>query len=273
MCGAILLNAACDKVVLVQSMDRKRSWGFPKGKINQGESKYDCAVREVYEETDYDISPLGNEHHLIEYAFFQTKIVTLFIVVGVPEEAVASMAPRTRMEVSGIKWWPLKELLDNAKLRGMLGAAVPSLLTWLNRKPGKKLRRERMRAQGLSEREIEASFEATRAFVTVGDAESPAQLAAGNDVLQILRRESSQPQAPADPVMANLLRQLAGAPAEAPAPPLDGGALLSALKGLEPAEMPGAGTFVPHPPQPAPFSDSLRDFRLDLAPIMACFDG
>ena len=30
-------------------------WGFPKGKINEGEKMEDCAVREVLEETGLNI--------------------------------------------------------------------------------------------------------------------------------------------------------------------------------------------------------------------------
>ena len=44
--GAILLNASLTHVLLVRSF-RGKSWGFPKGKINEGEPHADCAAREV----------------------------------------------------------------------------------------------------------------------------------------------------------------------------------------------------------------------------------
>lgn len=50
MCGALLLNPACDKVLMVKAWGIDM-WGFPKGKVNEGEPLIDCAVREVEEET------------------------------------------------------------------------------------------------------------------------------------------------------------------------------------------------------------------------------
>lgn len=44
--GAILLNASLTHVLLVRSF-RGKSWGFPKGKINEDEPHADCAAREV----------------------------------------------------------------------------------------------------------------------------------------------------------------------------------------------------------------------------------
>lgn len=54
-CGAMLLNPSCTKLLLVKAWSGK-SWGFPKGKIDKGEEKEACAVREVLEEVGYDIS-------------------------------------------------------------------------------------------------------------------------------------------------------------------------------------------------------------------------
>ena len=40
--------------LLVQGYPASTSWGFPKGKLEQGEDDVDTAVREVYEETGFD---------------------------------------------------------------------------------------------------------------------------------------------------------------------------------------------------------------------------
>ena len=48
ICGAIIKNAARDKVLLVLSTDTKM-WGLPKGKINEEEGSYECALREIEE--------------------------------------------------------------------------------------------------------------------------------------------------------------------------------------------------------------------------------
>ena len=45
--GAILLNVAMDKCLLVRGYKDSASWGFPKGKVAKEESDRACAIREV----------------------------------------------------------------------------------------------------------------------------------------------------------------------------------------------------------------------------------
>lgn len=45
--GAILLNAAMDKCLLVRGFKQHAAWGFPRGKISKDETDVECAVREV----------------------------------------------------------------------------------------------------------------------------------------------------------------------------------------------------------------------------------
>ena len=45
--GAILLNQAMDKVLLVRGFHSSHGWGFPKGKVAMSETDHDCAIREV----------------------------------------------------------------------------------------------------------------------------------------------------------------------------------------------------------------------------------
>lgn len=52
MCGALMLNATCTKVLMVRGWGIN-VWSFPKGKINENEVLVDCAIREVEEETGY----------------------------------------------------------------------------------------------------------------------------------------------------------------------------------------------------------------------------
>ncbi len=55
--GCILLNVSRKKVLLVKNW-KGNGRTFPRGKINQGESDRDAAVREVQEETGFDPAPL-----------------------------------------------------------------------------------------------------------------------------------------------------------------------------------------------------------------------
>ena len=45
--GAILLNVALDKCLLVRGYKDGASWGFPKGKVAKDESDPACAIREA----------------------------------------------------------------------------------------------------------------------------------------------------------------------------------------------------------------------------------
>lgn len=64
--GAIILSENMSHVLLVQSYWAKSSWGFPKGKVNEEEDPADCAVREVLEETGFDISKRLNPQEYFE---------------------------------------------------------------------------------------------------------------------------------------------------------------------------------------------------------------
>ncbi|KAL9543933.1 hypothetical protein MBANPS3_007886 [Mucor bainieri] len=107
VCGAIILNANLDKCVLVKGWSSKSGWGFPKGKINQDEEYDCCAIREVLEETGYDVGPLLKKPDYIELTMREQRI-RLYIIQGVPEDT--QFIPRTRKEISQISWIKLDDL-------------------------------------------------------------------------------------------------------------------------------------------------------------------
>ncbi|KFB51341.1 hypothetical protein ZHAS_00019399 [Anopheles sinensis] len=150
-CGAILLSEDLKHVLLVQSYWAKSSWGFPKGKINENEEPVKCAIREVYEETGYDISNLiGNEYIELVINYQYTR---LYLVSGVPLTTV--FVPKTRNEIKCCEWFPVDLLpvtkhenivKDNHQLTGnsffMILPFVKRLKKWLEThqkgKPGNK---------------------------------------------------------------------------------------------------------------------------------------
>ncbi|KAF9297681.1 mRNA-decapping enzyme subunit 2 [Mortierella antarctica] len=107
VCGAIILNEAMDKCILVKGWVAKSCWGFPKGKINKDEPDSLCAIREVWEETGFDISSRITNEDYVELTKNDQRI-RLYIVKGVPEDTV--FETQTRKEISKIEWHRLADL-------------------------------------------------------------------------------------------------------------------------------------------------------------------
>jgi len=105
--GAILLNATMDKVLMVQGFNRRGGWAFPKGKVNECEEPYDCATREVLEETGFDVGELIQKDLYLEQVV-NNQTVRLYLVPGVAE--TTDFCPRSRGEISNIQWWDLASL-------------------------------------------------------------------------------------------------------------------------------------------------------------------
>ncbi|KAH9849735.1 Dcp2, box A domain-containing protein [Lenzites betulinus] len=107
VCGAIMLNSTWDKCVLVKGWKSSAGWGFPKGKINEQEPKHRCAIREVLEETGYDLENQLDPANVIQMSIKEQSI-SLYIVPGVPEDY--QFQTRTRKEISRIAWFKLSDL-------------------------------------------------------------------------------------------------------------------------------------------------------------------
>ncbi|KAG4306051.1 hypothetical protein PORY_000039 [Pneumocystis oryctolagi] len=102
--GAIMLNDAFEEAGRWRNSS---GWGFPKGKINKGELDTDCAIREVFEETGFDISGLLKPKEYIEITLREQNI-RLYIVTNVPRDT--NFETHTRKEISKIKWHKLANL-------------------------------------------------------------------------------------------------------------------------------------------------------------------
>ncbi|XP_036386042.1 m7GpppN-mRNA hydrolase isoform X1 [Megalops cyprinoides] len=105
--GAIILDETLDNVLLVQGYLAKSGWGFPKGKVNEGEAPHDCAVREVLEETGFDI-----RDRICKDAYIEQKITDqlarLYIIPGVPKDT--KFNPKTRKEIRNVEWFSIEKL-------------------------------------------------------------------------------------------------------------------------------------------------------------------
>ncbi|KAJ5356162.1 mRNA decapping protein 2 Box A [Penicillium concentricum] len=110
--GAIMLNQDMDEVVLVKGWKKGANWSFPRGKINKGEKDLDCAIREVYEETGFDIRDANLVKNEDDVKYIEITMreqhMRLYVFRGLPRDAY--FEPRTRKEISKIEWYKLSEL-------------------------------------------------------------------------------------------------------------------------------------------------------------------
>ncbi|KAF1355779.1 DCP2-domain-containing protein [Lizonia empirigonia] len=110
--GAIMLNQDMTHAVLVKGWKKGAKWSFPRGKINKEENDLDCAVREVWEETGYDLKEanlvLPEEQMKSITVTMREQSMMLYVFRGVPMDTY--FEPRTRKEISKIDWYKLTDL-------------------------------------------------------------------------------------------------------------------------------------------------------------------
>ncbi|CAL9234821.1 unnamed protein product, partial [Arabidopsis halleri] len=96
MSGAIILDEDFEKVLLVKGY-KGPSWTFPRGKKDyEDKEDYVCAIREVLEETGFDISNLLDKEHYLQ-KFFDKQRACRYIVAGVSTNT--TFAPQTKHEI------------------------------------------------------------------------------------------------------------------------------------------------------------------------------
>ena len=107
-----MLNDDMDQVVLVKGWKKSANWSFPRGKIDQNELDLTCAVREVYEETGYDLREAGLVRKEEDTKSINVQIrgqdLMMYVFRGVPMDT--DFMPRTRKEISKVQWHKLSEL-------------------------------------------------------------------------------------------------------------------------------------------------------------------
>lgn len=107
VCGGILINKSGDKCLMVRGWKENAGWSFPRGKINSAESDVACAIREVEEETGFDLTGLINPADNIQTQI-SAQSVTMFIVKDIDESTV--FETQTRNEIGAIEWVKLTDL-------------------------------------------------------------------------------------------------------------------------------------------------------------------
>ncbi|XP_076066683.1 decapping mRNA 2 [Oratosquilla oratoria] len=121
--GGLILNDDLTQVLLAQGFWHRASWGFPKGKINVDEEAHKCAIREVLEETGFDISSIIDPNIYLETTIGE-QFVRLYIIPGVPTHT--QFCPRTKGEIKQLKWFPIHQLpahKNDRNFRKLYGSA------------------------------------------------------------------------------------------------------------------------------------------------------
>lgn len=96
------------KILLIY---RKGTWDLPKGKIDKGEKKRDCAVREVEEETGVKVSVQQKInttwHTYVTNKKYILKKTHWYVMHCVDD---SNMAAQTEEDIEEVKWMTLSEL-------------------------------------------------------------------------------------------------------------------------------------------------------------------
>lgn len=85
---------------------------FVSGKVNEEEDPAHCAIREVLEETGFDISNYISEDEWLE-STINDQLARLYIVKNIPFET--KFQPKTRFEIKACEWFPVADLPNSKK--------------------------------------------------------------------------------------------------------------------------------------------------------------
>ena len=92
-------------------------WGFPKGRRNQHEKDYECAIREFYEETGYELHNFKNVQNIFPYEeiFIGSNYKSYkhkYYLMYIDYEASQTQTVFEKAEVSKMEWKTFEECID-----------------------------------------------------------------------------------------------------------------------------------------------------------------
>ena len=105
-CGAIVFNENTEKILLVKM--HNGNWGFPKGHIENNETKEETAIREVQEETNVNIKIIPNFEREIKYIPNEKTIKKVTIFAGITQDEEVKI---DTFEIEDFRWCTYEEAL------------------------------------------------------------------------------------------------------------------------------------------------------------------
>lgn len=104
-CGAIVIEDG--KVLLVKH--NAGHWDFPKGHVEEGETEFETAIREVKEETNIDIKIEKENKYISEYSPKENVMKT--VIYFVAEKVGGEDKPQIE-EVSDVEWLDVNKAVE-----------------------------------------------------------------------------------------------------------------------------------------------------------------
>ncbi len=93
---------------------RQGKWDLPKGKLDEGETLEDCAVREVMEETGLNDVKLGGLIGITQHEYYDKYIHQQAVKEShwyfMKATSNQSLTPQTEEDITEIKWVDIKQI-------------------------------------------------------------------------------------------------------------------------------------------------------------------
>lgn len=104
-CGAVVFDG--DKILLIKQLEGH--WGFPKGHVEGGETEVQTAVREIKEETNYDVEI--DERYRYQESYSPKEDVKKDVVYFVAKKMGGNMLAQVE-EIQDIKWLSIEDAIN-----------------------------------------------------------------------------------------------------------------------------------------------------------------
>jgi ADP-ribose pyrophosphatase YjhB (NUDIX family) len=118
-CGVILLyfdNTKNEWYTVMIHQNASNFWGFPKGSIEKNENKFNCALRELKQETGISFNYANNvdlEKNMIKYKPIDYSGQLYFVVKVKNKIDLTRKKIKDKNEISDLKWINLIDLVKN----------------------------------------------------------------------------------------------------------------------------------------------------------------